>query len=89
MPDEARALVVRTMRKAEGNVSQAARMLGICRRQLQRYLVRFDLWDKVDQVRASTGWHRPQLREGKKRTRWLRARRKQSTRVETGNRPPV
>lgn len=84
MPEEARRKVVRTLRTAQGNVERAARILQISHDQMMRYVVRFNLRAKLESIRLETGWYHPQVRGGKKRTRWLKAKAKSvSTRVET------
>lgn len=84
MPAEARRKVLGALRKAEGNVYRAARILKISHDQTNRYVVRFNLREKLEAIREEKGWYQLQARGGKKRTRWLKAKAKAvSTRVET------
>lgn len=50
-PDLAKVRIRSKLVAARGNVSAAGRLLGIERMQMWRYIVRFDLWSSVDNIR--------------------------------------
>lgn len=66
-----RRRILSALKKAEGNVSRAARILELSQRQLRRYFLVHDLDAKVDEIRDSFSWYRKTQRGGKKRTRYL------------------
>ena len=66
-----RQRITNALKKAEGNVSRAARILELSQRQLRRYMLIHSLEGKVDEIRGKTGWYKKAQRGGKKRTRYL------------------
>jgi hypothetical protein len=68
-PDLARLRVRSALRSAKGNVSATGRLLGVTPDQVQRYLVKLNLVEYRDAVRAKHGyrvglWRSDQLRIG-------------------------
>lgn len=62
----------RAIRKAEGNLNAVARLVGLSVKQTRRHLVRLELGEQLEKVRQRTGWHRPHVRDGRRRDRWKR-----------------
>lgn len=61
--DELRAEVIETLVICEGQVERSAHWLGICRRQLYRYLYRAELWSIVDAIRVCVMMREPTMDE--------------------------
>jgi len=61
--DELRAEVTETLVLCEGRVDRSAHWLGICRRQLYRYLYRAELWSVVDAIRICVMMKEPSMDE--------------------------
>lgn len=52
-PERARAEILEALERSAGRIARAAIELGICRRQLLRYVWALDMWPAVDGLRET------------------------------------
>jgi hypothetical protein len=83
-PHLARLRLMNTLRSTKGNVTAASRLLGyLDDRMLWRHIIRLRMKTAIAELRKETGWNAVELRGGKRRDRWLRAKRRAAAQKPT------